>query len=60
MGDALLAPNTALPAQIFEWAKRADPAFYERAWGGIIVLLVFLVAMNAIAILLRRRFERRW
>jgi len=60
VGEALLAPNTALPAQIFEWAKRADPAFYERAWGGIIVLLVFLVAMNAIAILLRRRFERRW
>ncbi len=60
VGQALLAPNTALPAQIFEWAKRADPAFYERAWGGIIVLLVFLVAMNAIAILLRRRFERRW
>lgn len=60
IGDALLAPNTALPAQIFEWAKRADPAFYERAWGGIIVLLVFLIAMNAIAILLRRRFERRW
>lgn len=60
VGQSLLAPNTALPAQIFEWAKRADPAFYERAWGGIIVLLVFLVAMNAIAILLRRRFERRW
>lgn len=53
-------PNSAMPAQIFEWAKRADPAFYERAWGGIIILLVFLMAMNIIAILLRRRFERRW
>lgn len=30
----LLSPNSAMPAQIYEWAKRADPAFYERAWGG--------------------------
>ena len=58
--EGFVAPNSAMPAQIYEWAKRADPAFYERAWGGIIVLLVFLVAMNMIAILLRRRFERRW
>ena len=60
MGEALLSPNSAMPAQIYEWAKRADPAFYERAWGGIIILLVFLITMNAIAVLLRRRFERRW
>lgn len=58
--DGFLAPNSAMPAQIYEWAKRADPAYYERAWGGIIILLVFLMAMNIIAILLRRRFERRW
>ncbi|MEP3429246.1 MAG: phosphate ABC transporter permease PstA [Roseibium sp.] len=55
-----LSPNSAMPAQIYEWAKRADPAFYERAWGGIIVLLAFLMTMNIIAIILRRRFERRW
>jgi phosphate transport system permease protein len=60
VGDALLSPNSAMPAQIYEWAKRADPAFYERAWGGIIILLVFLITMNAIAVMLRRRFERRW
>ncbi len=53
-------PNTVMPAQIYQWASRADPAFYERAWGGIIILLVFLISMNAIAIVLRRRFERRW
>lgn len=58
--DGFVSPNSAMPAQIFEWAKRADPAFYERAWGGIIILLIFLVAMNLIAIILRRRFERRW
>ncbi|MEX3315391.1 phosphate ABC transporter permease PstA [Sulfitobacter sp. PS-8MA] len=60
LAEGLMAPNSAMPAQIYEWAKRADPAFYERAWGGIIILLVFLIAMNAIAVLLRRRFERRW
>lgn len=53
-------PNTAMPAQIYQWSTRADPAFYERAWGGIIILLIFLVSMNTLAIILRRKFERRW
>jgi phosphate transport system permease protein len=60
VSQGLLSPNSAMPAQIYEWAKRADPAFYERAWGGIIILLIFLVTMNLIAVRLRRRFERRW
>ncbi|SPF76295.1 Phosphate transport system permease protein PstA [Aliiroseovarius pelagivivens] len=58
--EGFMSPNSAMPAQIYEWAKRADPAYYERAWGGIIILLVFLMSMNIIAIILRRRFERRW
>ncbi|PVB62954.1 phosphate ABC transporter permease PstA [Labrenzia sp. 011] len=53
-------PNSAMPAQIYTWAARADYAFYEKAWGGIIVLLVFLLTMNILAVILRRRFERRW
>ncbi len=52
--------NSAMPAQIYTWAARADPGFYEKAWGGIIILLIFLLSMNILAILLRRRFERRW
>ena len=52
--------NSAMPAQIYTWASRADPGFYEKAWGGIIILLIFLLTMNIIAIILRRRFERRW
>ncbi len=60
VASGFLDPNSAMPAQIYEWAKRADPAFYERAWGGIIILLLFLMTMNIIAILLRRKFERRW
>ncbi|MBP1805103.1 phosphate ABC transporter permease PstA [Rubellimicrobium aerolatum] len=58
--DGFTSPNSAMPAQIYEWAKRADPAFYERAWGGIVILLVFLLLMNLAAVLVRRRFERRW
>ncbi len=53
-------PSTALPVQIYNWTQRADPAFVERAQGAIITLLVFLLVMNTVAIILRRRFERRW
>lgn len=53
-------PASALPVQVYSWTQRADPAFAERASGAIIVLMVFLLAMNALAIILRRRFERRW
>lgn len=53
-------PASALPVQVYNWTRRADPAFFERASGAIIVLLIFLLIMNAIAIILRRRFERRW
>ena len=60
VAEGLFSPNSAMPAQIYEWAKRADPAFIERAWGGIIILLIFLLTMNTLAVLLRRRFERRW
>ncbi len=53
-------PNSAMPAQIYNWAARSDAVFTEKAWGGIIILLIFLLSMNIVAILLRRRFERRW
>jgi len=56
----ILDPATALPVQVYGWAQRADPAFIERSNGAIIILLIFLVIMNVAAILLRRRFERRW
>lgn len=52
--------STALPVQVFNWTQRSDPGFVERASGAIITLLVFLLIMNAVAIYLRRRFERRW
>jgi len=58
--DGLFDPASALPVQVYNWTQRADPAFVERASGAIIVLLAFLIIMNTIAIILRRRFERRW
>jgi len=51
---------TALPIQIFLWADLPEIAFQSKTAGAIIVLLVFLFVMNAAAILLRKRFERRW
>ncbi|MBQ9349641.1 phosphate ABC transporter permease PstA [Phyllobacterium sp.] len=55
-----LDPSTALPVQIYMWANEAERAFVERTSGAIIVLLLFLAVMNIGAIILRRRFERRW
>ncbi|MCB1383208.1 MAG: phosphate ABC transporter permease PstA [Notoacmeibacter sp.] len=58
--EGFLDPASALPVQVYNWTQRGDPAFVERASGAIIVLLVFLIVMNGLAIVLRRRFERRW
>ena len=58
--EGFFDPASALPVQVYNWTQRGDPAFIERASGAIIVLLAFLLAMNIIAIILRRKFERRW
>lgn len=58
--EGFFDPASALPVQVYNWTQRGDPAFVERASGAIIVLLIFLLIMNAVAIILRRRFERRW
>ena len=51
---------TVLPVQVFLWADSPERAFVEKTSAAIIVLLVFLILMNAIAVLLRKKFERRW
>ena len=53
-------PSTVLPVQIFLWSDSPERAFLERTSGAIIVLLCFLISMNAVAVWLRRRLERRW
>lgn len=57
--DSLRSPFTALPIQIFNWISRPQAAFHERAAAAIIVLLVLLLAMNAAAIFLRNKYQRR-
>jgi phosphate transport system permease protein len=54
------SPSTVLPVQIFLWADSPERAFVERTSAAIIVLLAFLILMNLTAVLLRRKFERRW
>ncbi|WP_431023740.1 phosphate ABC transporter permease PstA [Halomonas sp. H5] len=51
---------TVLPAQIFTWAGEPDKAFVEKTAGGILVLLAILIFLNATAVVLRKKFERRW
>ena len=53
-------PATVLPVQIYLWADSPERAFVERTSAAIMVLLAFLMLMNLTAVLLRRRFERRW
>jgi len=53
-------PATVLPVQIFLWSDEVDRAFVEKTSAAIIVLLLFMLLMNGIAIYLRNRFERRW
>ena len=56
----LTDPATVLPVQIFLWSDDVDRGFVEKTSAAIIVLLVFLLAMNGLAIYLRNRFETRW
>ena len=53
-------PATVLPVQIYLWADSPERAFVAKTSAAILVLLAFLIAMNAIAVVLRRRFEQRW
>jgi len=53
-------PATVLPVQIYLWSDSPERAFVERTSAAIMVLLAFLVVMNAGAIILRKKFERRW
>jgi phosphate transport system permease protein len=56
----VLDASTALPTQIYIWADSPERGFVARTSAAILVLLGFLVTMNAIAVFLRQRFERRW
>ena len=58
--EAITSASSTLPTQIFIWENASERAFHERTAAAIIVLLGFMIVMNAAAIFLRSRFERRW
>ena len=58
--DSITSAATVLPAQIFTWAGMPERAYVERTAAGILVLLGLLISLNAFAVYLRHRFERRW
>ncbi len=53
-------PATVMPVQIYLWSDSPERAFVERTSGAILVLLVFLITMNALAVILRKKFEQKW
>ncbi len=55
-----LDPATVMPVQIYLWADSPERAFVERSSAAIVVLLGFLIVMNLLAMILRRRLERKW
>ena len=58
--QGFLDPATVLPVQIYLWADSPEQAFLERTAAAIMVLLLFLVVMNLLAVWLRKKFEKRW
>ena len=57
---SLSDPSTVLPVQIFMWADAPERGWIERTSAAIMLLLGFLILMNAVAVFLRKKFERRW
>ena len=51
---------TAMPVQIYMWSDSAERAFYERSSLAILFLVAFLVSMNLLAVILRKKFEKKW
>jgi phosphate transport system permease protein len=58
--SAFTQAATVLPVQIFLWSDLPEQAFQYKTAAAILVLLVFLFAMNGAAIWMRKKFERRW
>jgi phosphate ABC transporter permease subunit PstA len=58
--NGLMSGFTTLPIQIFSWAQQPQVEFQQVASAAIIVMLALLLAMNAVAILIRNRYQKRW
>lgn len=58
--DSILDAATVLPAQIFTWAGMPEITYVEKTAAGILVLLTVMITLNATAVLLRKKYERKW
>jgi phosphate transport system permease protein len=58
--NSIMDPSAVLPVQIYLWADSPERAFVERTSAAIMVLLIFLISMNLLAVWLRKKFEQRW
>lgn len=58
--QGIMDPSTVMPVQIYLWSDSPERAFTERTSAAIMILLAFLITMNLIAIMLRKRFEKKW
>ena len=58
--QSIMDPSTVMPVQIYLWSDSPERAFTERTSAAIMVLLAFLISMNMVAIMLRKRFEKKW
>ncbi len=58
--QSIIDPATVLPIQVYLWADSPERGFLEKTSAAILVLLVFLIVMNALAIYLRKKFEKKW
>lgn len=55
-----LEPSTTLPVQIYLWAESSERGYVEKTSAAIMIILTFLMAMNSFAIIMRKKYERRW
>ena len=53
-------PTTALPVQVYLWSDSPELGFIEKTSAAIMVLLVLLVMLNAAAVWIRKKYERKW
>ena len=58
--NSFTSAATAMPVQIFMWSDSAERAFYERSSLAILFLVAFLISMNLLAVILRKKFEKKW
>ena len=58
--QSITDPSTVLPAQIFLWSDQPERGFEEKTASATIILLGFLLTMNALAVFLRYKYERKW